>query len=235
MATSKPKTLNQALNEEKKNWHEKIRTTSIDVPVQFGSYEVLHLYQRTFSIVSVNTYYLHRLFSERLGDVEMKKVWEHIDEAHKTAHDKLTSLDSQLEAVIKDANISSGEFTKTEHIQAKVVSPIAKRYLNLLSFADKVLLKNSRVWLEGEINNTEWNVNARAIRNIVRKFSSTLTALRNELNKRLRDLEAQADKSPGLPLAESDNHDLNDDASSPPVLPEQKAPEPELALTEPIV
>lgn len=172
----------------KADWLGKFNGAVLCTSVDIGSPLVRRAYHRTFDHVGRNAHFISVFGRVLLGEAMVKepeqKLKERIEENTK-------ALDRKLEgarAILMDAGITTyAHFNKPEPIQANIISPIQKHYLNLLTKADELLVYLNTLWLHGEIDDTERSKREMEIKNFLRAVSSVSRKMRIYMQSKVND------------------------------------------------
>lgn len=195
--------MGNSIQAAKADWLSKFNGAVLQVNVDVGSPLVRRVYHRTFDHVGRNAHFISVFGRVLLGEAMVRepeqKLKERIEENTK-------ALDRKLEgarAIMMDAGITTyARFNKTEPIQANIISPIQKHYLNLLSKADELLVYLNTLWLHGEIDDTERSKREMEIKNFLRAVSSVSRKMRIYMQSKVNELHEKDHSKLAVVLAE---------------------------------
>lgn len=176
------------LREAKETWFAKFDGASLEVPTMIGSPTVKNYYKRTFEITSRNIHFIG-VFGRILLDEE------HVHEPENHVRSTITNAMREFENKIAAAKASMlnasieklATYQNSSPTNVKIVSPIAKNYLDLLVKAEEYLTYVQTLWLHGAIDDkyrtgAELDVK-RKLRNVVRAARNMFIVIRKRINE----------------------------------------------------
>lgn len=143
---------NKILRDAKNDWLARFDGAVAERTVTIGSPTVRHIYKRAYDHIGRNCHYISVFGRVLLGE---EKISEPEAAVAARLQEVTTSLERKIaasRATIVDAGIKEvANFNKPETINVKIISPVQKKFLNILTLADEYLRLINTLWLEGEI------------------------------------------------------------------------------------
>lgn len=143
------------LREADKRWMEHYSGPCLEMKVSLGSAPMARIFKRDFNMTSRNIYFISVLGRALLGDEESRKAEEYVANNLKNSIREIDDMIKQAEVTILNNSVSMATFQNPEASTAKITTPFAKQFIDLLLLADKHLLLLNSLWLNGAITNDQ--------------------------------------------------------------------------------
>ncbi len=181
--------------EFKDEWLKSFQGATLRLDAEFGNPKVNHMFERAFTFLGRNAFFVSVRGRILLGEEQVTLAEQHI---YNSIDEMTKAIERQIEAakaVMLDAGVSIlATYNKPVKHQAIIVSPIQKRYLNLLHKADELFMLINTLMLHGEMAEREHSKRELQIKHHMRTIPSTVRKITVGLRQRvaaLQDKEAQ--------------------------------------------
>lgn len=143
------------LREADKRWMEHYSGPCIEMKVSLGTAPMARIFKRDFNMTSRNIYFISVLGRALLGDEESRKAEEYVSNNLANSIRELGDMIKQAEVSVLNSSVDMATFQNPEIGAAKITTPFAKQFVDLLLLADKYLLLLNTLWLNGVITNDQ--------------------------------------------------------------------------------
>lgn len=189
----------------KEEWLKSFQGATLTLEPEFGSPKVNHMYARNFDHMGRNAFFISVRGRIDLGEEQVtlaeKHVYDRIEEITKALDRKIETA----KAVVIDANITvMANYNKPVTQKAVIVSPMQKRYLDLLKKCDELLKYMNTLMLHGEMSEREHSKAELEIKQHMRTIPSAIRKVTIGLRLRLREKNADAAPASDKPAANDD-------------------------------
>lgn len=165
------------MEEAKKSWFETFNGPSFVMSTNIGSSLVNSFYRRTFEITSRNAHFISVFGRILLGE---DKVQEPENYLKNTLANAIKEIDSKIVAakalMLNEGIDKLASYENSRPFEVKIVSPIAKQYMELLLKADEYQAYVSTLWLHGAIDDRQRTGTELDLK---KRMRSVVTAARN--------------------------------------------------------
>ncbi|MFB0936401.1 MAG: hypothetical protein QMB52_11575 [Propionivibrio sp.] len=184
-------------SEFKDEWLKSFQGATLRLPAEFGNPKVIHMFERAFNFLGRNAFYVSVRGRILLGEEQVSMAEQHI---YNSIEEMTKAIDRQIEAakaVMLDAGVSvMATYNKPAKLEAIIISPIQRRYLQLLHKADELFMLVNTLMLHGEMAEREHSKRELQIKHHMRTVPSTVRKITLGLRQRVAALqEKEAQKS----------------------------------------
>lgn len=198
-------------NNSNKNWLNNFSGPILKLPITLKSPLVQHMFKRVYDITGRHAHYIQVLGPVLLprdeGSAEALQACN--DLVTNTIQNGMEHFDKsiqQLEAVIADANIKvRPTYQSPQLIEAPVLSPIQRQFLDLFLKADELVEVMDTLYLHGEMPDKDRSELQRAIKWRLRNVAASSENMFNSIRKRIDpSTQKEVTAKTGLELPPSD-------------------------------
>lgn len=176
------------LREVDKRWMEHYSGPCLEMKASLGSAPMARIFKRDFNMTSRNIYFVSVLGRALLGDEESRKAEEYVANNLNNSIREIEDMIKQAEVSILNNNVSVATFQNPEVSTAKITTPFAKQFIDLLILADKHLLLLNSLWLNGTITNDQRSQHELTtkikVKSVCNSARNMFNAMRGEMNAR---------------------------------------------------
>lgn len=199
----------------KEAWLETYQGATLVLKPSFGNPKVNHMFARNFDNIGRNAFYIsvrgRILIGEDAAGQAEQHVYDRILEINKAIDKKIEGA----KVIIRDANITEmANYNRAVEHRAVVISPIQKRYIELLAKCDELFVLMTTLMLHGEIQEREHSKRELEIKQHMRVIPSVVRKVTIGLRTRLQAM-ADAAKVAEAKAAERTKAKASNDAQAP--------------------
>lgn len=143
------------LREANKRWMDHYSGPCLEIQVSLGSAPMARIFKRDFNMTSRNIYFISVLGRALLGDEESRKAEEYVANNLKNSIREIEDMIRQAEVTVLNNAVSLANYQNPTVQPARITTPFAKQFTDLLVLADKYLLLLHSLWLNGVIDNDQ--------------------------------------------------------------------------------
>lgn len=191
----------------KKSWFETFDGPCLALEVEFGARMIQNFFRRSFEITSRNAHFISVLGRILLGEESVQEPENYVK---RTLANAIADLDNKIagaRAIMVDAGITKiAAYEIKQTHQVKVVSPIAKDFVELLKKSEEFLVYMNTLWLHGAIDDRQRSKHElelkRKLRSVVASARNMFIVMRKKLNAVDKEGAAKVEKEIGTAIVE---------------------------------
>lgn len=191
----------------KRSWFETFDGPCLTMDVDFGARMIQNFHRRSFEITSRNAHFISVLGRILLGEESVQEPENYVK---RTLSNAITDLDNKIagaRAIMVDAGITKiAAYEIKQTYSVKVVSPIAKDFLELLKKSEEFLVFMNTLWLHGAIDDRQRSKHElelkRKLRSVVASARNMFIVMRKKLNAVDKEGSAKAEKEIGASIVD---------------------------------
>ncbi|WP_341744827.1 hypothetical protein [Azonexus hydrophilus] len=181
--------------ETKKDWLTNFRGATLKLHPTFGNPKVCHMFDRNFNNLGRNGFFMsvrgRVVLGEAVADEAEKLIYSRMEEQTKSVENKIKWCHKIL---ADEAIVDLASYENAQEYVATVVSPVQKRYIELLRKCDELFVLLSTLMLHGAISESEHSKNELQIKKHMRAVPSAMRKLTIALGVKMR-AQSEADRA----------------------------------------
>jgi hypothetical protein len=190
---SHEKNESDALREANKKWEEQYSGPQLLIPVELGSPSMSRIFRRSFTITSRNIYFITVLGRALIGDAASKEAEEYVANNLRNSLKKVADLKAQINAVLLNENIDYQVTNQNPaKSEAKITSPFAMQYLQLIKDGDEYLRLLATLWFSNKITTDERGQRELELKREIKSVSNSARNMFMGMLKKMNEIKSGA-------------------------------------------